>query len=82
MKFMSQTWHVISTCCLFVVTEASVPLRKSLILEIVLLCCYQNLRVAEEAELLIDCTAETFSLIPAESGGSWQFFLMPKAWRG
>lgn len=80
-KFVSQTWHVVSTCCLFVVTEASTPFRKSFILEIVLLSCYQNLGVFEEAELVTDCTAETFSLIPAESGGSWQFFLMPKAWR-
>lgn len=44
--------------------------------------CYQNLGVVEEAELLIVCTAETFSLIPAESSGGWHFFLMPKAWRG
>lgn len=79
MKFMCQTWHIVSTCCLFVVTEASIPLRKCLVLEIVLLCCYQNLRVVDRAELLIDCTAETFSLIPAESWGSWQFFLIPKA---
>lgn len=69
MNFMSLTWHVFSTCCLFVVTEASTPFRKSLKLEIVLLSGYQNLVVFEEAELVTDCTAETFSLIPAESGG-------------
>lgn len=80
-KFVSQTWHAVSTCCLFVVTEASIPFRNSLRLEMVLLSCYQNLGVFEEAKLVTDCTAETFSMIPAESGGSWQLFLMPKAWR-
>lgn len=79
MKFVSQSWHVVSTCCLFVVTEASTLFRKSLMLEMVLLSCYQDLGVFEEAGLVTDCTAETFSLIPAGSGGSWQFFLMPKA---
>lgn len=79
MNFVSLTWHILNTCCLFLVTEASTAFRKSLKLEIVLLSGYQYLVVFEEAELVTDCTAETFSLIPAEPGGSWQFFLMPKA---
>lgn len=45
MNFMSQTWHVVSICCLFTVAEVSIPFRKSHVLEVVLPPRYQNLSV-------------------------------------